>query len=240
MNSSVLDNVLTIAGFVVVLVGVAVAIGIAPFAVLMGDAVDEDSPAYQSYLVVGAVIVPPVVVAIEYLTGVVLAWRNPGTTFYYPWITLAIGGASWWAIAAVIDIWFDNAKLHANLRRRDPVKRYAVQGTIRDLTDSEIAELDGLTLDDRLGWRDRTALTPAATTRRERAIPRELFKAKHRVFLVRADKGLPSGWRIERSEIAGEAAGPGGGTQYVFIAPGGQTSAFGPLIGRGFLEEVTA
>ncbi|CPW81237.1 hypothetical protein LK468_16990 [Mycobacteroides abscessus] len=237
--SPTLDTVLTIAGFVAVFIGVGVVVSVAPFAMLMGDAVHKDSPAIQSYLIVVAVILPPVLVVTEYLIGIVLAWRNPGLTFYYPWIILAIGGASWWAVATVIDTWFENAKLNVTPRRRDVVKRYAVQGTIHNLADSEIDELDGLRLDDGLGWRDRTALTPTVTSRRERAIPRDLFQAKHRTFTVRADKGLPPGWRIERSEIAGEAAGPGGGTQYVFIAPDGQTPTFRKLVERGFLEEAS-
>lgn len=235
-----LDTVLTGAGFLAVLIGVVVVIGIAPFALMMSDSIGKDSPAIQTYLVVAAVVAPPVVVVAEYVTGIVLAWQNPGTTFYYPWITLAIGAASWCAIAAVITTWFENAKLYVNPRRRDVVKRYAVQGTIRILDDREIAELDGLQLDDGLGWRNRTALTPTATTRRERAIPRELFCAKHRTFMVRADKGLPAGWNIERSEIAGEAAGPGGGTQYVFIAPADQATTFEALLEQGFLVEVSA
>ncbi|MBF9351488.1 hypothetical protein BKG80_14500 [Mycobacteroides chelonae] len=238
--SPTLDTALTIAGFVAVFIGVAVVISIAPFAMLMSDAIHEDSPAIQSYLVIAAVVLPPVVVVAEYLTGIVLAWRNSGTTVYYPWITLVIGAASWCAIAIVIDTWFENAQFNINPRRRDVVKRYAVQGTIHNLTASEIAELDGLVLDDRLGWRDRTALTPTDTPRRKRAIPRDLFQAKHRMFAVHADKGLPPGWHIERSDIAGEAAGPGGGTQYVFIAPDGQTPTFQPLVERGFLEETSA
>ncbi|SKT53820.1 Uncharacterised protein [Mycobacteroides abscessus subsp. massiliense] len=234
-----LDTVLTGAGFVAVLIGVLFVIGIAPFALMMSDSIDKDSPAIQPYLVIAAVVVPPVVVVAEYITGIVLAWQNPGTTFYYPWVTLAIGAVSWCAIAAVITTWFENAKLYSSPRRRDVVKRYAVQGTIHNLADSEVDKLDGLRLDDGLGWRDRAALTPTDTTRRKRAIPRDLFSAKHRTFTVHADKGLPPGWRIERSEIAGEAAGPGGGTQYVFIAPNGQTPTFQALIEQGFLEEVS-
>ncbi len=235
-----LDTVLTSAGFVAVLIGVVAVIGIAPFALMMGDSIDENSPAVQSYLVIAAVIVPPVVIVAEYLTGIVLAWRNQGTTFYYPWVTLAIGAASWCALSAAIATWFNNASLRVNPRRRDVVKRYAVQGTIHNLTDSEIAQLDGLELDDRLGWRNRTALTPTATTRRERAIPRDLFAAPCRTFTLRADKGLPAGWLIEQSEIASEAAGPGGGIQYVFIAPGDQDCTFEPLVDRGFLEETSS
>lgn len=235
--SPTLDIVLTAAGFGAVLVGVVMVVGVAPFALMMSDSIGEDSAAIQSYLVIAAVIVPPVVVVAEYITGVALAWRNPGATSYYPWIVLVIAGASWWALTTGIAAWFDSASLRVNPRRSDIVKRYAVRGTICILSASEIVELDGLSLDDRLGWRDRVALTPAGTPRRKRAIPRFLFKAQHRRFTVHAGTGLPTGWTIERSEIASGAYGPGGGIQYVFIAPDGQAPTFGPLMDRGFLEE---
>lgn len=53
-----LDTILTIVGFVAVSGGVAVAVDIAPFALMMSDGLGEDSPAVQSYLVIAAATLP--------------------------------------------------------------------------------------------------------------------------------------------------------------------------------------
>lgn len=233
-----LDTALTILGFVVILPGVAYVIGMAPFALMTGDSLSEDCPALQAYLVVAAVVVPPLVVLGEYVIAIVWAWRAGSLTFYYPWIALAVGAASWFAVAGSMGIWTDSVGRRRNARQRDVTKPYAIAGTIHEMSAAEIAaELDGQVLDNRIGRPGPIWLTPSSTSTKKRALPSNMFNREFHAYVVRADRGLPPGWGIERSEVAPWLGLPGGGTQYIITPPPGEAGTLQQLIDRGFLAE---
>lgn len=231
------DTAFTIGGFVVVLPAVVLAFGVAPFFLMSGDAMNDDTPRRGHLLVLAAVIGPPLVVLAIYLSAVAWASRAPGPTFYFPWIALALGAFAWWAATAIIGMRISALHRQPRTWRRDPVKRYAIAGSVHDLTrEQACAELDGMIVDDRIGPTSAQVwFTPMSTPRRRRCVPKEFFGPDHQTFTVHPE-ALPPAWRIERSRIAPWLGMPGGGTRYTVIPADDATASFATLVDQGVLR----
>lgn len=93
------NTAVTIGLFVLLSVPVLASIVAAPFYAMLGDGITPQSPRLVFYLVVVAVVLPPVVVIGVYVTSIVLAWQASGPTWYYPLIAGVLGAVLWFGIA---------------------------------------------------------------------------------------------------------------------------------------------
>jgi hypothetical protein len=119
----------------------------------------------------------------------------------------------------------------------DPAKPYAIPGTVRNLTEAELANLDGKIVD-RVGHPGGAWLAPEGTPYEGRALPHDSLDKELHKYIIHAEKGLPPGWKIEESLAAPWFGHPGGELQYRIIAPRGAKARTQDLIDRGFLEDI--
>jgi len=120
----------------------------------------------------------------------------------------------------------------------DPTKPYAVPGTVRDMTPTDIMnELDGNFID-RIGHPRGRWLAPEETPYEGRSLPRESLDMDYHVYKVHAEVGLPRGWVIEKSTAASWFGHSGGGIQYRLVPPKNGKASVEELEGRGFLKDV--
>jgi hypothetical protein len=106
-----MDTALTVIGFVVILPVAVFAAGSGSMTgMMMGDGMRTGSPKLYGYLVVAAIVLPPIVVLTLYVSAIVLACLASGSTFYYPIVALAAGAAAWFGISGGIAEWIDRIK----------------------------------------------------------------------------------------------------------------------------------
>ncbi|OBF09638.1 TNT domain-containing protein [Mycobacterium sp. 852002-10029_SCH5224772] len=118
----------------------------------------------------------------------------------------------------------------------DPAKPYAIPGTVRTLTPSEIASLHGKWLD-RVGHPAGNWLAFEGAPYEGRALPHTSLDKLYHAYKVDATVGLPAGWKIEFSKAAPWFGHPGGEPQLLILAPEGAEASVQQLIDTGFLKE---
>lgn len=118
----------------------------------------------------------------------------------------------------------------------DPAKPYAIPGTVRTLTPSEIASLHGKWLD-RIGHPAGNWLAFEGTPYEGRSLPHTSLDKLYHAYKVDATVDLPAGWKIEFSKAAPWFGHPGGEPQFLILAPEGAEASVQELIDTGFLKE---
>lgn len=119
-------------------------------------------------------------------------------------------------------------------------KPYAKPGTTNDMTSADLNEMSGKTLD-RIGHPGGGYLSPQGTSYEQRALPAGSLERDYHAYTVHPEKGLPPGWKIEKSTVGETFGQPGGGIQYRILEPDGNggyiTGNVAELEKRGFLAE---
>jgi hypothetical protein len=114
-----------------------------------------------------------------------------------------------------------------------PSKPYAIPGTVADH-----AHIPQGTVIDRFGGPFGSWLSPDGTPFAERALPPDSAMKPYFQYAVDDPAKLPSGFRIEQSQVAPWFHQPGGGIQYRIIGPDGKSASVNDLLESGYLKDL--
>ena len=112
----------------------------------------------------------------------------------------------------------------------DPSKPYAIPGTV--VPDVQLPY--GLVLS-RFGYAGGSYLAPDGAFFAQLALPPSSSVAPYFEYVVADPTKIPSGYRIEQSQVAPWFGQPGGGIQYRITGPDGKDAPVQALVSAGFL-----